>query len=58
MTIFMTGTLLLFMNSDPDHHRHLGPCGKEELLHLWVGGNVGKSGKEMQQQMRRMTIEE
>ena len=44
---------------------NLGPCGKkslnggEELLHLCVeGGNVLKSGKEVQRQMRRMTIEE
>ena len=53
---------------------HLGPCreeekswslwekslnGGEELLHLCVeGGNVLKSGKEVQRQMRRMTIEE
>ena len=38
---------------------NVGPCGGEELLHLCVGGgNVLKSGKEVQQQMRRMTIEE
>ena len=32
-----------FWKLDPDHYHHLGPCGKEELLHLWVGGNVGSS---------------
>ena len=39
--------------------KNLGPCGGEELLHLCVeGGNVLKSGKGVQRQMRRMTIEE